>query len=60
MEVNVTRENLKDILIEIKNQYINIAIQDEAGEWSDEYYIVEGIKVVEGINIVERLTLLKD
>lgn len=46
MEVNVTQENLKDILIEIKNQYINVAIQDETGEWSDEYYIVEGVKEI--------------
>lgn len=44
MEVSVRHEDLKEILNEIKNQYINIAIQEETGEWSDEYYIVEGVK----------------
>ncbi len=44
MEVSVTYEDLKDILNEIKKQYINVAILDETGEWSDEYYIVEGVK----------------
>ena len=44
MEVSVKHEDLRDILIEIKKQYINVAILDEAGEWSDEYYIVEGVK----------------
>ena len=37
-------EDLKDILNQIKKQYINVAILDETGEWSDEYYIVEGVK----------------
>jgi hypothetical protein len=44
MEMNVTYEELKDVLNEIKKQYINVAILDETGEWSDEYYLVEGIK----------------
>lgn len=44
MEVNVRHEDLNDILNEIKKQYINVAILDETGEWSDEYYIVEGVK----------------
>jgi hypothetical protein len=44
MEISVRHEDLKDILNEIKNQYINVAIQEETGEWSDEYYIVEGVK----------------
>ena len=44
MEVNVKHEDLKDILNQIKKQYINVAILDETGEWSDEYYIVEGVK----------------
>lgn len=44
MEVSVTHEDLKDILNEIKKQYINVAILDETGEWSEEYYIVEGVK----------------
>lgn len=44
MEVSVKHEDLKDILNEIKKQYINVAIQDETGEWSDEYYMVEGVK----------------
>ena len=46
MEVSVTHEDLKDILNEIKKQYINIAILDETGEWSEEYYIVEGVKEI--------------
>lgn len=44
MVKSVTHENLKEILSEIKNQFINIAIQDNGGEWSDEYFIVEGVK----------------
>ena len=44
MEVNVKHEELKGILNEIKKQFINVAIQDETGEWSDEYYMVEGVK----------------
>jgi hypothetical protein len=44
MEVSVKPEDLKNILREIKNQFINIAIQEVSGEWSDEYYIVEGVK----------------
>jgi hypothetical protein len=44
MEVNVKHEDLREILNEIKKQYINVAILDETGEWSDEYYIVEGVK----------------
>jgi hypothetical protein len=44
MEVSVRHEDLKDILGEIKKQYINVAILDETGEWSEEYYIVEGVK----------------
>ena len=44
MEVSVRHEDLKDILNEIKKQYINVAILDDTGEWSEEYYIVEGVK----------------
>lgn len=44
MEVSVKHEDLRDILTEIKKQYINVAILDESGDWSDEYYIVEGVK----------------
>lgn len=44
MEMSVTYEELKDVLNEIKNQYINVAILDETGEWSEEYYTVEGVK----------------
>jgi hypothetical protein len=51
MEVNVAQENLKEILLEIKNQFINVAIQDETGEWSDEYYIVEGIKEIKSKDV---------
>lgn len=46
MEVSVKHEELKDVLIEIKKQYINVAIQDVTGEWSEEYYIVEGVKEI--------------
>jgi hypothetical protein len=44
MEVSVRHGDLKNILREIKNQYINVAILEAGGEWSDEYYIVEGVK----------------
>lgn len=47
MEASVRHEDLKDLLNEIKNQFINVSIQEATGQWSDEYYIVEGVKDIQ-------------
>jgi hypothetical protein len=44
MEILVTKDRIKKLLLEAKHQFINISVSDHSGRWSSEYYQLEEIK----------------
>jgi hypothetical protein len=41
MEPFVEVKKVRPLLLEIKNQYIQVALRNQAGKWSEEYYHIE-------------------
>lgn len=44
MEVMITTETIKELLTEAKQQFVDVAIADVSGQWSEKYFRVVEIK----------------
>ena len=56
MKISVTQEQVKDVLNEVKRQFIDISISNHSGQWSDQYFLIQDIKELKQNG--EKITLL--
>jgi hypothetical protein len=43
MEISVTEDKIKDLLLEAKTQFVSFSISNSSGRWTDEYFQLHGI-----------------